>query len=49
MRMAHFSVGKDARGGTPEKSESLSKRMEEMSSNKERRTEMPAKRAEIVN
>jgi hypothetical protein len=49
MRMAHFSVGNEARGGTPEKSETLSKRIEEISSNEERRTEMPAKSAEIVN
>jgi hypothetical protein len=49
MRIAHFSVGNDARGGTPEKSEALSKSLEEISSNEERRTEIPAKKAEIDN
>jgi hypothetical protein len=45
--MAHFSVGKDARGGTPYKSEASSKKIEEMSSKAERRTEIAAKQADI--
>jgi hypothetical protein len=45
--MAHCSVGKEARGGTPYKSEASSKRTSEMCSKEERRTEIAGMRADI--
>lgn len=45
--MADFSVGKEARGETPYKSEASSKRRAEKCSKTERRTEIAAMKADI--
>lgn len=49
IKTAHFSVGNELRGGTPEESEASSKRTDEISSNRESRAVMPANKVEIVN
>jgi hypothetical protein len=47
IRTAHFSVGNEARGGTPYKSDANSKRSAEMCSKAESRTEIAAMKADI--
>jgi len=49
IRTAHFSVGNEARGGTPYQSDASSKRSAEKCSKAERRTEIAAMRADIDN
>ncbi len=49
IKTAHFSVGKELRGGTPEESEASSKRTDEISSNRESRAVIPANKVKIVN